>query len=384
MLLRALAAHPDDEALMMEIGRAYLRRGECRRALQYVKRAVQAGAKGTEPVALQAACYYQEGDLARARILLEQALEEEPRKPSLYNDLGVVLAEQGEWQSAEAAYRRALELNPKEATARCNLGIALRQLGREQEAAEMFEAALASDPNCVTAHYCLGLHQGARGAVQVGAVAKVGALMRLGPELSLKEHSEGIYSTRVEEVSEGGIVVQAPARHGAIVPLRPGMRLLLATPTDDGLYVVTTRVLERRSGPIPTLVLENPFSPAARVQRRRFYRVSSRLVERVRVIGRRGGQELSTLRGEIRDRNVSMGGVLISSVRPLPRNALVEVTLGLPGGPMRVAGEVMRVTRRDDGRFELGLRFLGLNEKQRKAINRYVYERQVDLRKKGA
>lgn len=48
--------------------------------------------------------------LPEARSTLQEALESDPRNPSIYGELGEVLANGGEWKDASEAFRRAVEL----------------------------------------------------------------------------------------------------------------------------------------------------------------------------------------------------------------------------------------------------------------------------------
>jgi glycosyltransferase involved in cell wall biosynthesis len=70
------------------------------------------------------------GRLTEALRLLMNAIKNEPRVASLYNDLGFVLGRMGEWGRAAEQFRRALELEPGYEEARANLAEAERAASR--------------------------------------------------------------------------------------------------------------------------------------------------------------------------------------------------------------------------------------------------------------
>lgn len=70
---------------------------------------------------------------AGALSTLEQAAVEYPL-PSIYNNLGVLYANQGDYQKAEQAYQSALRLDPNDQTANFNLGLLKQVQGKLDDA----------------------------------------------------------------------------------------------------------------------------------------------------------------------------------------------------------------------------------------------------------
>lgn len=64
---------------------------------------------------------------------LEQAVAQYPL-PSIYNNLGVLYANQGDYQKAEQAYQSALRLDPNDQTANFNLGLLKQTQGKLDDA----------------------------------------------------------------------------------------------------------------------------------------------------------------------------------------------------------------------------------------------------------
>jgi Tfp pilus assembly protein PilF len=127
------------------------------------------------------------GDLAGAREQFEQALKFEPkslkaalalartearlgrpdaasriyrdaekyhrRNPAIFNDKGLMLAEQKDWAGAIAALRTAVKLDPKQSKYHNNLGMVLAWSGSYDEAWKEFREAVGPGP----AHYNIAL-----------------------------------------------------------------------------------------------------------------------------------------------------------------------------------------------------------------------------------
>ena len=110
-------------------------RGDFERALQLLERQQnQAGIALLESVTqaapeLTAAhinlamVYGRVGDLERARVSLERALELNPRHPVAHNELGVVYRRSGRFDDARRSYEQALAIYPDFHFARRNLAI---------------------------------------------------------------------------------------------------------------------------------------------------------------------------------------------------------------------------------------------------------------------
>lgn len=86
-----------------------------------------------------------------------RALLRASRAPSIYNDLGLVLAARGDYRAAMAGYERALELDPAHVNSLINIaGLYMRQ-GDTENALKRYDAALLLAPDHAILHYHLGL-----------------------------------------------------------------------------------------------------------------------------------------------------------------------------------------------------------------------------------
>lgn len=94
----------------------------------------------------QAVGLLQSGKAADALDVIDAAIQNGVRDPSLYNLKGLAAGELGRDQEAEQSFRTVIQLSPKLAMGYNNLGVLLSKLGRNQEAAAAFREAHAKEP----------------------------------------------------------------------------------------------------------------------------------------------------------------------------------------------------------------------------------------------
>ncbi|WP_158744644.1 tetratricopeptide repeat protein [Acidisphaera sp. L21] len=86
-------------------------------------------------------------NLARARQMIEQAVEQQPNEGSIVDSLGWVLLRQGDKAGAVRFLERAVELLPEDATVNGHLGDAYMAVGRRREAEVQWRRALILNPD---------------------------------------------------------------------------------------------------------------------------------------------------------------------------------------------------------------------------------------------
>lgn len=103
------------------------------------------------------------GDLERAEVAFEHALEYRPDLPEALNGRGVVERRRGRIEPARRWFRQAIAAGPDFAEARVNLGESYLASGQPDEAEAAFREALAIDPDLLPARLDLArarLHRG--------------------------------------------------------------------------------------------------------------------------------------------------------------------------------------------------------------------------------
>jgi len=107
-------------------------------------------------IAFVGSVYGQHGNNIEAVELLNKALELNPNRPDVYNNLGWVSFTKGAYEKAITHWRRALEINAKLPGLRSSIAFALMTLGRHPEAIEQLENNIQIFPRSVYSHFLLG------------------------------------------------------------------------------------------------------------------------------------------------------------------------------------------------------------------------------------
>ncbi len=107
-------------------------------------------------LAQQGLAAFEAGDLVEAEGQFRSALALAPDAASVWNVLGLDLAQQERYPEGIAAFRRAAELEPAQLEFQVNLGTALLAAHQPDRAEAALQAALAIDPANALAHAGLG------------------------------------------------------------------------------------------------------------------------------------------------------------------------------------------------------------------------------------
>lgn len=103
--------------------------------------------------------YLQEGDLSRAKLPLQRALEIDGRSWQAHDLMGRIYQREGEAELAEKHFRMAVRYNGRSSRVRNDYGVFLHQQGRHEEAVEQLRHAVADpdNPQRAVAYENLGL-----------------------------------------------------------------------------------------------------------------------------------------------------------------------------------------------------------------------------------
>jgi tetratricopeptide (TPR) repeat protein len=108
------------------------------------------GCSGPAPEELhrQSQSLYQKGRIGKAKALLAQALEKDPKNPLYWKDLGnIYLTGYKNLQRAEQYYRKALEIKPGYPNARHNLALIQKKRGHKKKAKKIFADIIHKHPD---------------------------------------------------------------------------------------------------------------------------------------------------------------------------------------------------------------------------------------------
>lgn len=190
-----------------------------------------------------------------------------------------------------------------------------------------------------------------------------------------------IHITKIEDVQGDVVFVAAPIERRNLVPISIGTRVQLeykdAGLTSQGRYIAKGIVISREQRPVPVLAVRL-VEPWQKIQERMFVRVDVLL----------DATYASVVDGQIQTvcpcsiRNLSGGGLWMLAQEKLAEGEIIWICLPLESGSIQAYGEIVRVADGDEG-FGYGVAFVNLPERDRKTIIQYVYQRQLELRRKG-
>ena len=112
-LKTALKSHPDDARLVSQLAAVYGSEGKPQAAIPLIEQLRSAGSANSPDPALTrllAHLYVLSGDNAKAEPLYRQLVSENPKDPSLLDDLATVLVQEQKFPEAEALLTKALNL----------------------------------------------------------------------------------------------------------------------------------------------------------------------------------------------------------------------------------------------------------------------------------
>ncbi len=191
-----------------------------------------------------------------------------------------------------------------------------------------------------------------------------------------------VYRTRVEDVTEHGLLVAAPIQSGHVVPLSIGTKLELSYVQDSGSqqgrYTTMGMIEHRYNDRIPVLQIRVS-QPWERTQERDFVRVDVLLTAKYCRIFY--GEPEGSHTGQVT--NISGGGFLLVTDQPLAVGQRLWLSVTVDDTVLETFGSVQRVEPVPDTGYGNGVAFEDLDEKSRQIIIQFVFKRQLEQRRKG-
>lgn len=192
------------------------------------------------------------------------------------------------------------------------------------------------------------------------------------------------YKSKVIELNDNEFIdVLIPMHKNHDVYLRQDTLLKLILIKGGAVYEFRAVLHEKSFGRIPLLRLK-VLSDVNKIQRRDFYRltlmrdIEARQVEdlKQRIYG-------ETFKCSLHD--ISAGGVLLSTKKELQEKDILEFALNLNGKKLVLFGIVVRKTLMVNSRatYSYGIKFDRMSEFERSEINRFIFDEQRRLIKKG-
>ena len=190
-----------------------------------------------------------------------------------------------------------------------------------------------------------------------------------------------VYRTRVEDVYDNIVIVAAPIEQGTLVPIRLGTELNIeykdTSAKSQGRYRAPAIVETRQRGQVATISLRL-VGEWQKIQDRQFVRVDVFIEATYALVL---GDEVQGIRTCI-VRNLSGGGLWMDAEEELCEGDFIWICLPLEQDTIQTYVEIVRKLETETG-FGYGVSFINLPESERKTVIRYVYQRQLELHRKG-
>ena len=191
----------------------------------------------------------------------------------------------------------------------------------------------------------------------------------------------GIYPTRVEDYTPSTMTVAGPDYKGALVPLTVGMKVVVNTVADNGVYECNAQTADVVREPLYQVVLEIPAEePIRHLQRRQFVRVDYHFAVEYQILS--DGAEpdkKSQPKKRSYSKNISGNGICLIMDERVPKGTVMDMYLPLfpEKPPIYVMGEVVRSDEPPDGHrkdFDVGIRFVQIRLVDQDRIVKFVFD----------
>lgn len=195
----------------------------------------------------------------------------------------------------------------------------------------------------------------------------------------------GMYNSRIEDFDSESIYITIPSARGVPIPLRPGSPIEISFINENGRFSFNSVVKDRIKGKLPLLLIEKP-DTIYRKELRKFFRVETRIKVLLKTITYtlvNNSPEIKVEEYGAHTKDISGGGARIVTEAPLEIDQAVELKFD-DKNKIRGLSEIFAkvvVIYENSEKVDAGLEFISIKESDRDKIIRYVFKRQIELRK---
>lgn len=208
---------------------------------------------------------------------------------------------------------------------------------------------------------------------------------------------KGTYSTRIEDVSDEAVEIAIPSKQGHLIPLPVGTWFMGKMAQSSSMYIFKAQIkhvaLQQN---VPTWTIGKP-EEIEKIQRRGHVRMDVRLpvtlkihIENENILSTGGNdsfaKELEAKEYNASTKDLSGSGAKIITKFHIPEGTIIFLNIQIPdSGPFFTAAKVKRsdLVNRELGLYWVGVHFIGLSEWERDKVVRFIFKRQVELRKRS-
>jgi superkiller protein 3 len=151
---RAVAAQPEDIALLNDLGDAYLKAGKASEAVKVFRKMAEIEPDASATYCSLGNALVQEGNFDSAEAAYRRAVEIDPSEAgTFYNRLANAYCNEGHDEMAERAFKKCLEFRSDDPMYHCGLGDVLVKRGKIDDAHSVYEKAVDLHRNSAGAYY---------------------------------------------------------------------------------------------------------------------------------------------------------------------------------------------------------------------------------------
>jgi c-di-GMP-binding flagellar brake protein YcgR len=195
------------------------------------------------------------------------------------------------------------------------------------------------------------------------------------------------YLSRVEEIDARGIWIANPTHQGSLVLIPVGEEITVFYGDEICIYKFPSVVLSRQKTPLPMLLLAHPEpQKVMRIQRRDYVRIPAKVPVEYMIVS---AEQDVTKQKKFKTTSVDIsgGGLNLVTNVPLNKQDLLQLTITLDGEPIVLNGIVIRTSSQvklnNLKQTTAGVQFINIQENDREKIIKFVFQWQLNKRRKG-
>ncbi len=222
LLKMLLKDSPGDTKILKELGAAYVRSGDDRKALMYYEQTLTFSPHDADAMNSMGAIYRRIGEYGKSINILQRALDESGESAAVNYNLGFTYKEMGNYDDAIDAFESVVRENPADVLAYNHIGMIYLARKNYAKAAASFVCGLRTDPNHPILQYNLAKCHEATGQYN-DAIRCYEAALRAKPGWQDAVHDYGRLLVKCQKTREAADLVR---------------RALALHPDDPALYSV--------------------------------------------------------------------------------------------------------------------------------------------------
>jgi tetratricopeptide (TPR) repeat protein len=217
-----VAAYPNDERALFNLGGYHFGQQEYPQAIEHYKKATELDARYSTAYNLLGYAYRQSGDYAGAEKAFEKYIELIPKDPNPYDSYAELLLKMGRFDDSIAQYRKALEINPNFLNA--HQGIAMDLLYQGKTAPAEAELQNIARKARTDAERRTGLFAQTVAYLDGGKMSR--ALENVDKQYALAEKTDNVPAMAFDRGLKGNILLEMGKPDQARTEFERGLKLV--------------------------------------------------------------------------------------------------------------------------------------------------------------